>query len=248
MFGALKAEFLKMKGARIPRMCAIGIAAFPALLAVPLTVLMKFGGGIGGSWTVFAEAGLAFIVLFVGPVLLGLIATFIFAREFVEGTARNLYALPISRTRVVLAKMLVLLCWSIAPAVLAFLTLPPLGLILGLPELSWVVLGGVFRKYALSGILIYSTLPLTCLVSMMSRGYIVPSAYTLLMTVVALFGFTRGGYAFWFPYLLPAALILWQFDVQSSAMAYMGYLILASIFLAGVTLNVVYSNRIQVDR
>jgi ABC-type transport system involved in multi-copper enzyme maturation permease subunit len=249
LVGVLKAEFLKMKGARIPRMCAIGIAGFPILLALPLAVLNKLGatGDImnGPSWKMFAEASLVFIVVFVGPVLLGLVATFLFAREFIEGTARNLFALPVSRTRVIFAKLLVLLCWSVAPPVLAFLVLLPLGSVLRLPGLSWEVLRQAFSSYALSGILIYSTLPLTCLVSMMSRGYIVPLAYTVLAIGVALLDLGRADYAFGLPYSLPAALIISQ-DVPHLPTT--ACLILAGTFLAGVALCIVYLSRAQVDR
>jgi ABC-type transport system involved in multi-copper enzyme maturation permease subunit len=249
MVGVLKAEFLKMRGARIPRMCAIGIAGFPMVLGLPLAVLNKLGaiGDImnGPSWKMFAEESLVFIVVFVSPVLLGLVATFLFAREFVEGTARNLFALPVSRTRVVFAKLMVLLCWSVTPPVLAFLVLLPLGLVLRLPGLSWDVLRQAFQSYALSGILIYSTLPLTCLVSMMSRGYIVPLAYTVLAIGVGLLDLNRADYTFGLPYSLPAALTISQVTLHLPTTA---CLILGGTFLAGVALCIVYLNKAQIDR
>jgi len=249
LVGVLKAEFLKMKGARIPRMCAIGIAGFPILLALPMAVLRWVAGAGGGyimmPWKMFVGTSLGYIVVFVGPVLLGLVAAFLFAREFVEGTARNLFALPVSRTQVVFAKLLVLLCWSTVPPVLAFLVLVPLGLALWSPGLSWDVLRQAFSSYALSGILIYSTLPLTCLVSMMSRGYIVPLAYTVLAIGVALLDLGRGDYTFGLPYSLPAALIISQ-DVPHLPTT--ACLILAGTFLAGVALCIVYLSRAQVDR
>jgi bacitracin transport system permease protein len=264
--GVLRAEFLKLKGSRMPWICSGGIAALPCLYA--LIGLLSARGAVAWPWELFLAWNLTLILYIVGPVLLGLLASYIFAREFVEGTASNLFATPVSRKSIVAAKFIVLLVWSLFPGLLAFLVSVPLGLCIGLSGFSWEVLWWAFPRYALSGFLMYLTVPLSALISMVTREYIPPMVFTILATSVAVIDPTRiamllGLLLGWslmlirylallvhvYPYSLPR-IILFGTSVPTAYMASSAteFWVLLGTFAIGVLLNVLYLRKAQIGK
>jgi bacitracin transport system permease protein len=268
--GILRAEFLKLKGSRIPWICSAGIAALPCAYA--LVGLASRWGAVGWPWELFLAWNLTLILYIVGPVLLGLLASHIFAREFVEGTASNLFATPVNRDSILAAKFIVLLVWSLFPGLLAFLVSVPLGLCIGLSGFSWEVLRWAFPRYALSGLLMYLTVPLAALISMVTREYVPPMVFTILATSVAVIDPTRIaiflafllglrwpllGYLTFlaqvYPYSLPRIIV---FGTSRDLDYFGGHLassaaefwVLLGTFAIGVLLNVLYLRKAQIGK
>lgn len=60
----------------------------------------------GSSWTAFTNNALMFLSVVVGIVGFGILSSWVFSREFTEGTFKDLLALPISRTTIISGKLL----------------------------------------------------------------------------------------------------------------------------------------------
>lgn len=137
---ALVAEFIKNRHARIKWVTFIAFSLGPVFGGV-FMFLMKGNGydGLPGSFKVKAanlsfEAnwdsylGLLSQTVGVGGVLIfGFVASWLFGREYSAGTAKDLLALPVSRTRILNAKFIYYTLWCVA-LVLSNLIL---GLIIG---------------------------------------------------------------------------------------------------------------------
>ncbi len=136
-----------------------------------------------------------------GLIAFGVVAGWIYGREFSDGTVFGLYALPVSRSTIALAKLLVLLGWAaaIGPALTGPLLLA--GWALGLDASATSVT-------ALSARLIVSTmltalLALPCaVVATVTRGYL-----AAIGAVIALVAATQvaviAGLGGWFPFAAP---------------------------------------------
>jgi len=122
-------------------------------------------------------AGAAQITAVAAVLGFGIVLAWIFGREFTDGTITGLFALPISRSRIALAKLTVYAIWATLVSVALVLSALVLGLLFGYGPPSsnaWVALG---RLWALA---------------MFSAGIAVPVAWiaTLTRSLLAAVGAT----------------------------------------------------------
>ncbi|MEU7749717.1 ABC transporter permease [Nonomuraea sp. NPDC049158] len=182
---ALWAELLKVRRSRLPWITALAftIAAlvcgmFMFILADPARA-RAFGllggkaqlSGASADWPGYL-ALLAQAVAVGGLGIYGLIAVWLFGREFSDHTATDLLALPTSRTAIVAAKFVIAALWALLLALL----LAGLGLLIGtllaLPGWSAPVVGeGVARIVAAAALGALTTAPLA-LAASVGRGYL----------------------------------------------------------------------------
>lgn len=182
---ALWAELLKVRRSRLPWITALAFAVaalvcgmFMFILADPARA-RAFGllggkaqlSGATADWPGYL-ALLAQAVAVGGLGVYGLIAIWLFGREFSDRTATDLLALPTSRTAVVAAKFTVAAMWALLLALL----LAGLGLLIGaalaLPAWSAPnVAAGVAHLVVAAGLAALTTTPLA-LAASVGRGYL----------------------------------------------------------------------------
>jgi ABC-type transport system involved in multi-copper enzyme maturation permease subunit len=137
-----------------------------------------------------------------GIILFGFVISWIFGREYSEGTAKDLLALPISRTIQIQAKFFVYICWSIG-LVLSNLVIGCLiALLLDLPSsgTDWIPL--FLYDYMITTILtILVGFPIA-LFAIWGRGYLAPLGFVAL-TLVFSQVIAATGYGSYFPWAIP---------------------------------------------
>jgi len=111
-----------------------------------------------------------------GLILFTFVITWIFGREFADGTVKDWLAVPVRRGSILLAKYVVAAVWS---AALTFIILAGglvMGVVLQLPAGSLaVLLHGVAAVAVTAGLAVVVILPLALLASL-GRGYLLPIA------------------------------------------------------------------------
>ncbi|MFC4058975.1 ABC transporter permease [Planomonospora corallina] len=215
---ALWAELLKVRRSRLPALTAAAFALATGVCGMFMFILTDPGraralGLLGGKaqlsgavadWSGYL-ALLAQAVAVGGLLIYGVIAIWLFGREFSDRTAKDLLALPTSRTAVVAAKFAALAGWSLLLAVQTVLLGLLVGVLLGLPGASVPVLaagtGRVLLVAALTGAL---TTPLA-LAASAGRGYLAAvgalfAALFCAQVIAAL------GYGAYFPWSVPGLL------------------------------------------
>lgn len=205
---ALTVESAKMRRAPVIVVCSVVIVLAPTLLAVAAVLALRAESGAdfaekaravihGSGWEAYLGAGAE--VMSVAVLLsLGFGFAWCFGREFVEGTVVNLFALPVDRGRVALAKCLVLLVWSVLVSVASSLLLLLVGVLIGsMGEQSprWWLPFGVCLLTACN------TFPLAWIATV-SRGYLGPLGGLLGLVVVTQI-VTAVGAGAWFPWAVP---------------------------------------------
>jgi ABC-type transport system involved in multi-copper enzyme maturation permease subunit len=213
MITALSVEWLKFRRSPMPKVATVLVGVLTPLMAVGLVTLARSDLLSGPSRDKFAvaligtpsEAHLALEnqVLAVAMVLCGgLVAAWLFGREFVEGTLGSLFGLPVSRGTIGLAKASIAAAWSVSVA--AFATLATL---LVSWALSPATMDGHIVRHALTvfgagAIMGLLGLPFGWL-AILTRGYMGPFTGLILVTA---FGQMAAaiGWGYWVPYVVPA--------------------------------------------
>lgn len=134
-----------------------------------------------------------------GMLLLAVIAAYVFGREYAEGTAKNMLALPVPRPWFVLAKFVVVaLWWAVLVAAILAESLV-VGAALGLGGLSAPTFLAGAGDVLLSASVVFLLTPVVAWIATLGRGYLPPLGFAMLTLVLGnIFGAT--GWGKWFPW------------------------------------------------
>lgn len=137
-----------------------------------------------------------------GFILFVLVISWVFGREFTNGTLKDMLAVPVKRSNILLAKFIVVAAWS------AFLTLVILlgglvmGAVIGLPGGSVsAILQGSLLVLTSAGLAILVVLPFAFFASV-GRGYLLPVGMAFL-TLIATNLVAIAGWGEFFPWAVP---------------------------------------------
>lgn len=212
---ALQAELLKIKYSNVLWGTFIAFALAPAMGAVFIYIIndadaMANGGGLAakakamnmeGNWQSYF--GLLSQAVGVGGVLaFGFVASWIFGREYSDGTAKDLLSLPSSRTKILNAKFIIYALWCIALVISNLIIAFLLGLILKLPSIEISEIMSQLKIY-------FTTTIMTILIGMpiaffaiWGKGYLAPLGFVALTLVFAQV-IAATGYGSYFPWSIP---------------------------------------------
>ena len=137
-----------------------------------------------------------------GFILFVIIISWVFGREFADGTVKDILAVPIQRASILLAKYIVVAIWSGGVALVMVTFSLVMGGLIHLPQGSLsVLLQGGARMAITTCLAIALVLPFALFASV-GRGYLLPigvAGLVLIVTNVAIFA----GYGEYFPFAVP---------------------------------------------
>jgi ABC-2 type transport system permease protein len=130
------------------------------------------------------------------------VVSWVFGREFADGTLKDMLAVPVGRAHILLAKFCVAAAWSAALAAGMLLAGLVTGALMGLPQASpAVLLGGCVVVAGTACLAIAVVLPFAFFASV-GRGYLLPLGVAILLLVMANL-LAALGWAAYFPWAVP---------------------------------------------
>lgn len=246
---ALIVEARKAFASRVVIATSILVVAGTGLLAATLTVAASSGdeqiiakmGALGASGGWDLVVGIFAQVTAAGGLLgFGIVLSWLVGREFAEGTVAGLFALPVGRPVIALAKLLVYLVWAALTAGALTVMLLVVGLLTAGP-VDGTVVDALFRQCALTVFTAALAVP-AAWVCTLGRG-LLPGIATSVGTIVAAQVMVVGGVGAWFPFSAPA---LWAMDGLAVTGLQLGAV--ATVPLAFGALTLLAWKRLQLDR
>ncbi len=157
-----------------------------------------------------------------------LIVSWIFGREFADGTLKDLLAVPVQRAIILLAKFAVVAAWSVFLTAVIFVSGLVMGLIIGLPGGSPAAIAqGSALVLVTACLVIPVALPFALLASI-GRGYLLPVGLAVLTAVATNLVIVLGWGEF-FPWAVPGL-----FAEGKSVLSFGSYMIVVLTGLAGM--------------
>lgn len=161
---------------------------------------LALAGGWPGLLAVAAQVTAA-----AGLLAFGVGLSWLYAREFTDGTITGLFGLPVTRPTIALAKLIVYLVWTLAVAGLLTVTVAVTAVTVTgeLPDAAARI--GLARLLALAGMTALLPVP-AAWAATIGRGLLPAIATTVALLAVTQIVVVAGGVGGWFP---PAAPALW---------------------------------------
>lgn len=209
-------ELRKAARSRMPLFTALGALVVACGLAFLMFIYKypSFARSVGlisakanlaagtASWPYFLSI-LGQAIAVGGLLLFGLVESWVFGREFADGTLKDLLAVPVARAHLLLAKFLVVVLWSLLLAALLSLAGLLLGAAIGLSQGTFEVFWqGIATQAVIACLVIVDIFPFAFFASV-GRGYLLPIGVTLLILVLGNV-VTIAGWGSAFPWAVPA--------------------------------------------
>ena len=158
----IKTEFKKLKGSS---MLWIGLGG---CFILPLMALgINLSNPTDFTWTQYVQQNLWPQIILLWPCIFGVFGSYIFCRERIENTYKNLLVIPVGRIQLAMAKMLVMFVSIMAMALLTYI-LNLSGILIGVTVTFTEFLEGL-RVYALAGFLMFVCILPVMLVSIITK-------------------------------------------------------------------------------
>lgn len=120
-----------------------------------------------------------------GLILFVLIISWVFGREFTDGTLKDMLAVPVHRSNILLAKFIVTAAWCAGLTVVIFLVSLIVGAMIKLPGGSFSI---IFQESALIGITTCMVIAVVfpfALFASVGRGYLLPIGLAVIILMMA---------------------------------------------------------------
>lgn len=162
MAKVIKTEFKKLKGSS---MLWIGIGGCFILPLMALGINLSSPGKF--TWMQYISQNLWPQIILLWPCIFGVFGSYIFCRERIENTYKNLLVIPVGRIQLAAAKMLVMLVSIIGMSILTYI-LNLSGIFIGVTVTASEFIEGL-QTYLLSGVLMFVCILPVMLVSIIAR-------------------------------------------------------------------------------
>ena len=180
------------------------LSLHPEIASRSSTMEMKTSFLAGSDWDSFFTL-LIRIVLTVGVIGSGIITSWSFGREFADHVVKDLLALPVSRSTIVLSKFIVLFIWSNLLMIVAMIAALLAGALIQLPGWSNADFPAFLISYLVCSVLNTLLITPVAFIASAGRGFILPISFVILVLILTQFLFIGlPGFSIWFPWALPA--------------------------------------------
>jgi ABC-type transport system involved in multi-copper enzyme maturation permease subunit len=242
-------EFFKLRRSKVTWLSLVAISMGPLGIALFMWIVREPGraaqlgllgtkadlSGIQATWPSYFSM-LTLLVGIGGMLLLAFIVAYVFGREYAEGTAKNLLALPVGRQTFAVAKFVVTAAWWVALVAAVIIESLVLGLALGLPDFSAGLAISAVRNALLAAGLAYLLAPIVAWITTVGRGYMAPLAFAVAMLALGNI-MAKTGWAVWFPWsIVPLLIGVVGRPVQTLPIG--SFMVLALTFTAGIAATI----------
>ncbi len=157
-----------------------------------------------GDWPSFFNL-LIQVILSLGPIGFGMVTSWVFGREYADHVIKDLLALPVSRTTIVISKFIITVIWCILLTLTLFFVGLLIGLAIHIPGWSFASVKESFIVFINSSILTLLLCTPVAFFACLSRGYLLPvgfAIFTLILTNFVAIGLPN--IMPYFPWAVPA--------------------------------------------
>ncbi len=173
-----------------------------------------------------------------GVLVFGFVASWIFGREYSDGTAKDLLSLPTSRTKILNAKFILYMLWCFMLVLSNLFVALILGIILQLPTMDAGLLMQSLTEYFITTVLTIIVGVPIAFFALYGKGYLAPLGFVALTLVFAQV-IAATGYGSYFPWSVPG-LYSGAGGEYKNLLDHFSYAILMLTGIAGYSTTIIY--------
>jgi len=190
--------------------------------------MLRLGKADWSSYFGFLTQGIAGI----GLIGFGFVTSWVFGREYVDRTVKDILALPVSRSYIVLSKFIVIIIWCAMLTFIFFIFGFIVGQIIGISGWSNEIAFQYAYKFVITSLLTILLCAPIAFFASYSRGYLLPMGFVILTLIMANFTGLIG-LGPYFPWAIPGIYSA-PSGTEGIQLVISSYIILATTSLLGL--------------
>jgi len=239
----LYCEILKLKRSEMFWISVLGAVPSPFMCFVEyLRIKAQYPERTIWFRDVFSANNL-YVLLLISVVLYGVIAAYLFSREYTENTLKNVLTIPVSKTKFMLVKYLMLFLWIMVLTLIAWGLLLVFGQIAQLAGFSWGLAIEQLGRYLVGGCLAFLLTSPAVFLALRFKNLVPPIIFSTAITLVNVL-MANVEERVLFPwsaiYVISSGKLVWQYPLICPYIAVFG------MALVGLTASVLYFKSIDI--
>jgi ABC-2 type transport system permease protein len=162
------------------------VAQHPEIAGRSATVSAKLPALGNADWSSFFTL-LIQSVLALGPIGFGMVAAWVFGREYSDRVVKDLLSLPVSRSAIVISKFVIIVVWCMVLAAILLVVGVATGLLIHIPGWSTANVTHEVVVFLNSSVLTMLLCTLVAFLASVSRGYLLGIGFAVLTLIVTNF-------------------------------------------------------------
>ncbi|MEK4083130.1 ABC transporter permease [Psychrobacillus sp. FSL K6-1415] len=185
MVNLLYTELLKLKRSKMFLISILGSVVAPFMVVVASYVHMKTENPaqLITFDEIFYETNL-YTVLIIGVPLYGVITAYLFGREYLEDTLKNLLTIPVSRISYIMSKLVILFMWIMLLSLVSWGLTLLLGILGQFEGLSTLLIVEYLGRFITGGILVFILSTPIVLIAVVMKNYVPTIILTIVITMI----------------------------------------------------------------
>ncbi len=178
------------------------------------------------------------VISALGLIGYGFLASWVFGREYSDRTVKDLLALPLPRSYIVISKFIVVAVWGILLSVILLAAALLIGWLIGLTGGSnEIILNGIYAFVVTAFLALLLTTPVAFFASY-GRGYLPPMGFVILTLLMGQFS-VAVGLAPYFPWAIPGSYSV-AASTGGASLGAISYMILVLTCLIGLAATFIW--------
>lgn len=244
MVNLIYAELLKLKRAKMFLVSMIGAAAAPVMVFIGfLDMKAKKPDEPALFREAFYEVNL-YVLLLIGTLLYGVITAYLYNREYTEDTLKNLLTIPVSRTSLIITKLVMLFLWILVLTIAAWGLTLVLGIIGQFEGLTGSVLVESLKQYIVGGCLLFILSTPTIFVTFLFKNYVPTIIFTAVVTMANV-ALANREYKVLFPWSATHVIVTNGFVPEFPP--YYSYIAILVTSLVGLVATIFYFKKVDIQ-
>jgi len=240
-------EIVKLKRSKLFMVSLLGAMVVPIMMFFMLTGMRARNPENIITFENYFKQTDIFILLMIGTLLFGLLATYVFNREYQEETLKNLLTIPVGRKSLIISKLLVVLIVILTWMLVSFLLTLILGLLGRFEQLSVEILGKWLQLYLYSGLLMFLLTPSVILITLLFKNYIAAIGFTIAVSVVSII-VAQSEYVLIYPWTVPGIIAIPDLFVETEKFTMIhSWISLGLSFILPLTAGTIYFEKTDIN-
>ncbi|MCR4422004.1 MAG: ABC transporter permease subunit [Spirochaetales bacterium] len=205
------------------------------------SIILRAKANILGStadWKTFHEI-MNMLIAIIGFISFGFLTIWIFGREYVEKTYKDLLALPIKREAIIMAKTINSFLFSIVIAFFLYLFSMIAAFLVGLGEFDSKIALFSLKRYLIISLMNIALTTVLSFITSIARSYIMPFGFLVLMILVSNFAINLSENSQYIPWAIPL-IYAGMFIKEGLTIDFISYIILAFTCFLGFVSTIIF--------
>jgi len=241
----LYTELLKLKRSKMFFISILGSSVAPILIVVASFLHMKTKTNVDP--VLFEELffqGNLYTVVILGVPLYGVVTAYLFIREYLEDTLKNLLTIPVSRNSLIMSKSILLFMWIMFLSIFTWCLTLGLGVLFQFEGLSVSLILQSFGQFIWGGVLLFVLSSPIIFITLWFKNYVPTIISTIVITLMNVMA-SNSEHRDLFPWA--AAGDIATDTMLSTYPAMYSFILIGITSIVGWVLTIVYFNRVDVN-